>query len=149
MQATGRYHSCGLGELPHAGASGASECLVLQADFSGSWDVTSRNSLIHIGATTATKLERFDAEGVPACCCRVLTAASERLLATVNFAEFLFHAIRWIRDYRYAPCATKPPSRCPVGARAYRARAYRCSAHSPTVGAGCPGSRSDRRYCPP
>ena len=62
-------------------------------NFSGSCIVTSRNSLIHNGATTATKSERFDAEGVPACCCRVLTAASERLLATVNFGEFLFYAL--------------------------------------------------------
>jgi hypothetical protein len=59
-------------------------------NFSGSCIVTSRDSLIRNGATTATKSERFDAEGVPACCCRVLTAASERLLATVNFGEFLF-----------------------------------------------------------
>jgi len=58
--------------------------------FSGSCDVTSCNSLIHIGATTATKSERFDAEGVPPCCCRVLSAASERLLATLNFGEYLF-----------------------------------------------------------
>ena len=59
-------------------------------DFSGSCTVTSRNSLIHEGATTATKSECFDAEGVPPCSRRVLTAASEQLLATVNFAEFLF-----------------------------------------------------------
>jgi hypothetical protein len=63
-------------------------------NFSGSCIVTSRNSLIHNGATTATKSERFDAKGVPPCCCRVLTAASERLLATVNFREFVFHALR-------------------------------------------------------
>jgi len=63
-------------------------------NFSGSCIVTSRNSLIHNGATTATKSERFDAEGVPPCCCRVLTAASERVLATVNFGEFFFHALR-------------------------------------------------------
>ena len=62
-------------------------------NFSGSCIVTSRNSLIHNGATTATKSERFDAEGVPPCCCRVLTAASERLLATVNFGEFLFQRL--------------------------------------------------------
>jgi hypothetical protein len=59
-------------------------------DFSGSCLVTSRNPLILNGATTATKSERFDAEGVPLCCCRVLTAASVRVLATVNFGEFLF-----------------------------------------------------------
>jgi hypothetical protein len=59
-------------------------------DFSGSRTVTSRNPLIHNGATTATKSERFEAEGVSPCCCRALSAASERLLATVNFREFLF-----------------------------------------------------------
>ncbi len=64
-------------------------------DFSGSCTVTSRNSLIHNGATIATKSESFDAEGVPPCSRRVLTAASERLLATVNFAEFLFPR-RWV-----------------------------------------------------
>jgi hypothetical protein len=58
--------------------------------FSGSCIVTSRNPLIHIGATTATKSERFDAEGMPPCTSRVLAAASDRLLATVNFREFLF-----------------------------------------------------------
>src|SRR5215211_3243063 len=65
------------------------------AEFSGSCVVTSRNSLIHNGATPATKSGRFDAEGVPPCCCRVLSAASERLLATLNFREYLFfHALR-------------------------------------------------------
>ena len=63
-------------------------------NFSGSSIVTSRNPLIHNGATTATKSKRFDAEGVPPCCCRVLSASSERLLATVNFGEFHFHALR-------------------------------------------------------
>jgi hypothetical protein len=62
----------------------------MDENFSGSCIVTSRNSLIHNGATPATKSERFDADGVPPCCCRVLSAACERLLATVNFAEFLF-----------------------------------------------------------
>jgi hypothetical protein len=63
-------------------------------NFSGSCIVTSRNSLIHNGATTATKSERFDAEEVLPCCCLVLSAASERLLATVNFREFVFYALR-------------------------------------------------------
>ena len=62
-------------------------------NFSGSCIVTSRNSLIHNGATTATKSERFGAEWMPPCCCRALTAASERLLATVNFREFLFYDV--------------------------------------------------------
>jgi hypothetical protein len=65
----------------------------MDENFSGNCIVTSRNSLILNGATTATKSESFDAKGVPPCCCRVLTAASERLLATVNFAEFPFHAL--------------------------------------------------------
>jgi hypothetical protein len=34
-------------------------------NFSGSCIVTSRNSLIHIGATTATKSGRFDPKGAP------------------------------------------------------------------------------------
>src|SRR5215212_10642772 len=59
-------------------------------NFSGSCIVTSRNSLIHNGATTATKSERFGAEWMPPCCCRALTAASERLLAIANFVEFFF-----------------------------------------------------------
>jgi len=63
-------------------------------NFSGSCIVTSRNSLIHLGATTATNSERFDVEGVLPCCCQVLTAASQRLLATVNFGEFFFYALR-------------------------------------------------------
>jgi hypothetical protein len=64
--------------------------VLMGEDFSGSCIVTSRNSLTHIGATTATKSERFDAEGVPPCCCGVLSAASERLLATANFREFIY-----------------------------------------------------------
>jgi hypothetical protein len=63
-------------------------------DFSGSCTVRSRNPLVHEGATTATKSERFEAEGVPPCRRRVLTAASEQLLATVNFGEFPFPRTR-------------------------------------------------------
>src|SRR5215203_760112 len=66
----------------------------MDENFSGSCTVTSRNSLIHNGATTVTKSASFDAEGAPPCCCRVLTAVSERLLVTVNFREFQFHALR-------------------------------------------------------
>jgi hypothetical protein len=66
----------------------------MSANFSGSCIVTSRNSLTHNGATTATKSERFGAEWVPACCCRVLTVASDGLLATANFGEFLFYDVR-------------------------------------------------------
>jgi len=62
-------------------------------NFSGSCIVTSRNPLIHNGATTATKSERFDAEEVLPCCCRVISAASERLLATVNFREHFFYEV--------------------------------------------------------
>src|SRR5829696_8012768 len=62
----------------------------MEQDFSGSCIVTSRNSLIHDGATTATKSERFDAEGVPPCCCRGVGTAPDGFLATLNFAEFHF-----------------------------------------------------------
>jgi hypothetical protein len=65
----------------------------MSENFSGSCIVTSRNSLIQKGATTATKSERFGAERVPPCCCRVLTTASDGLLATANFGEFYFHAL--------------------------------------------------------
>jgi hypothetical protein len=56
--------------------------------FSGSRAVTSRNPLIQIGATNGTKSAGFDAEGGPSCRCRVLAAASDGHLATVNFREF-------------------------------------------------------------
>jgi hypothetical protein len=59
-------------------------------NFSGSCIVTSRNSLIHNGATTATKSERFDTEGVPSCCSRVLGDVPNGSPATVNFGEFLY-----------------------------------------------------------
>jgi hypothetical protein len=65
----------------------------MSENFSGSCIVTSRNSLTHNGATTATKSERFGAEGVPPCCCGALTAESDGLLATANFAEFFFYAL--------------------------------------------------------
>jgi hypothetical protein len=68
----------------------------MEQDFSGSCIVTSRNSLIHDGATTATKSERFNAEGVPPCCSRVLGDVPNGLLATMNFAEFLFFPRSWV-----------------------------------------------------
>src|SRR5215208_4070341 len=68
-------------------------------DFSGSCTVTSRNPLLQNGATKSTKSPRFDAEGVPPCRCRVLGAAPDGALATVNFAEFFFfHALGCIRQ---------------------------------------------------
>jgi hypothetical protein len=63
-------------------------------DFSGSCTVTSRIPLIQIGATNGTKSERYDAKGVLSCCSRVLGDVPDGLLATVNFAEFFFHALR-------------------------------------------------------
>jgi hypothetical protein len=62
-------------------------------DFSGSSDVTTRNILLHDGATNATWSGRFDAEGVAICPCKVLTAVQGGSLATANFREFLFHAL--------------------------------------------------------
>jgi hypothetical protein len=85
-------------------------------NFSGSCIVTSRNPLIHDGATTATKSERFDAEGVPPCCGRALTAASERLLATVNFREsdfsthFVNKGVLQARSVRWATWEQPPPT---------------------------------------
>ena len=62
--------------------------------FSGSCTVTSRNFLIHNGATNGTKSERFDPKGeqqglLSKACRRV-----EESFATTNFREFYFHALR-------------------------------------------------------
>jgi len=59
-------------------------------DFSGSSAVTSRNSLIHNGATNATWLPRFDAEGIKMRRSGALFSALDGVLATLNFREFLF-----------------------------------------------------------
>jgi hypothetical protein len=59
-------------------------------DFSGSSTVTSRNSLIQIGATNGTKSERIDVKRVSPCCSRVLGDAPDGSFATVNFREFYF-----------------------------------------------------------
>src|SRR5215210_9098247 len=58
--------------------------------FSGSCTVTSRNPLIHNGATTATKSERFDPKGVHQGLLSRACHCVEEPLATVNFGEFLF-----------------------------------------------------------
>jgi hypothetical protein len=59
-------------------------------DFLGSSPVTSRNPLIHNGATNGTKSLRPGATGVPSCCSRVLGDAPDGPFATANFAEFPF-----------------------------------------------------------
>ena len=59
-------------------------------DFSGSCAVTSRNPLIHNGATNATWSGRFGSEVVPPCRSGLLTAAVDGLLATANFGELTF-----------------------------------------------------------
>jgi hypothetical protein len=58
--------------------------------FSGSWAVTSRNGLIHKGATNATWSALLDADGHTPCRSRVLLASLDGALATLNFREFLF-----------------------------------------------------------
>jgi hypothetical protein len=62
--------------------------------FSGSCTVTSRNPLIHNGTTNGTKSPRFDPngerQGLLSRACRCV----EEPFATVNFVEFLFHALR-------------------------------------------------------
>src|SRR5215212_4982321 len=78
----------------------------MSENFSGSCIVTSRNFLIHNGATTATNSERLDAEEVPPFSCRVLTAASERLLATANSREFYFPR-RWVNKGPLLPSGEK------------------------------------------
>src|SRR5215217_226202 len=59
-------------------------------NFSGSCTVTSRNPLIHIVATTATKSERFDPKRCARAFCHGVAAVPDGLLATPNFAEFSF-----------------------------------------------------------
>src|SRR5215203_4868859 len=71
-------------------------------NFSGSCTVTSRNPLIHIGATPATKSECFDPKGVQQGLLSWGWRCVEESLATANFREFFlcevrripFHALR-------------------------------------------------------
>jgi hypothetical protein len=58
--------------------------------FSGSCVVTSRNPLIHDGATNATWLGRFDPKTVPPYRSGALAAELGGTLATANFRECLF-----------------------------------------------------------
>jgi hypothetical protein len=76
-------------------------------EFSGSSTVTSRNGLLHQGATTATYSPLLDAEGLVPCRCEVIDAALDGSLATANFGELFFHALRWI-GARVA-CVPKKP----------------------------------------
>jgi hypothetical protein len=63
-------------------------------NFSGSCTVTSRNYLIHNGATTATKSRCFDPKGAQQNLLSGGCRCVEEPLATLNFREFLFHALR-------------------------------------------------------
>ena len=63
-------------------------------NFSGSSIVTSRNPLIHIGATTATNSERFGTEGVEQGLVSSAYRCVKEPFVTANFREFLFHALR-------------------------------------------------------
>ena len=62
-------------------------------DFLGSCAVTSRNPLIHEGATNPTRSTRFDAEGVAPGRPGLLAAALEGVLATPNFREFSLETV--------------------------------------------------------
>src|SRR5215204_2717708 len=62
--------------------------------FSGSWSVTSRYALLHNGATNATRSRCSDSEEAPPCRTRVLGAELDGSLATLNFRELAFHALR-------------------------------------------------------
>src|SRR5215217_4607830 len=63
-------------------------------DFSESCSVTSRNTLIHNAATNVTKSPRFGADGSAKCRRGMLAAELGGSLATLNFGELLFHALR-------------------------------------------------------
>jgi hypothetical protein len=73
--------------------------------FLGSCTVTSRNSLIHNGATNGTKLGRFDPKGEQqglfsrACHC------IEEPFATVNFVEFFFFPRTRVNRVGHCGCA--------------------------------------------
>jgi hypothetical protein len=62
-------------------------------NFLGSCIVTSRNPLIHNGGTTATKSGCFDPKGVQQDLLSRVCRCVEEPFATVNFAEFFFHAL--------------------------------------------------------
>jgi hypothetical protein len=59
-------------------------------DFSGSCTVTSRNPLIHNGATNSTKSARFDVRGVQRGLLSWGWRCIEEPFATVNVAELPF-----------------------------------------------------------
>jgi hypothetical protein len=61
--------------------------------FSGSCTVTSRNPLIHNGATNGTKSGRFDPKGEQQGLLSRAYRCVEEPFATVNFAEFYFYAL--------------------------------------------------------
>src|SRR4051812_45912741 len=65
-------------------------------EFSGNCHVASRNALLHNGATNATRSRRSDSEEAPPCRTRVLGAELDESLATLNFREFHFPAVRCI-----------------------------------------------------
>jgi hypothetical protein len=66
----------------------------MRQEFSGNGDVASRNPLLHKGATNATRSRRSDSEEAPPCLTRVLGAELDGSLATLNFREYSFHALR-------------------------------------------------------
>src|SRR5215217_6010188 len=62
-------------------------------EFSGNCDVTSRNALLHNGATNATRSQLSDPYEVSPGRARGSGAELGGPLATVNFRELLFHAL--------------------------------------------------------
>jgi hypothetical protein len=62
-------------------------------EFSGNCDVASRNTLLHNGATNATRSRLSDSEEAPTCRTRVLGAELDGSLATLNFRELLFQRL--------------------------------------------------------
>jgi hypothetical protein len=65
-------------------------------DFSGSYTVTSRNPLLHDGATNATWSPRFEANGATPYRYRVVGAALDGSLATANFRELPFFSTTFV-----------------------------------------------------
>jgi hypothetical protein len=65
----------------------------MRQDFSGNCTVTSRNPLIHDGATNPTRSGPKRPEVVPPCRSRVFGDELSGSLATPNFREFFFYAL--------------------------------------------------------
>ena len=94
--------------------------------------------MIHNGATNSTNALSFDPEGVALFRCQVIAAASDELLATLNFGEFYLCVLR--RRF-----AGSPPGRPPGHAASHHPLSLGWSADAlpSTVGAASAPTAAD------